>query len=189
MRQTEVYPYPAPIRHFLYTDFFIEQCQIPVKGLLLGCTGKGFPIRMRIPATLYQSHHFREHIIFYPLKSSNCFGKQLCLYPFYLFPAGGSQCRFSFSCGTNFHRIARHIRTWRTIDIERKHGECFGFIHISSPEMSRFIRMSIISQIQIEIIHIAEDDRITVIGYLIRYFILFPFRNSLPRIDTGCPLR
>ena len=144
---------------------------------------------MRVPATFYQSHHFREHIIFYPLKSSNCFGKQLGLYAFYLFPAGCSQCCFSFSCGTDLNRIARHIRTGRTIDIEWKHGKCFGFIHVSTPEMSRFIGMSIISQIQIEIIHIAENNRITVVGYLIRNFILFPFGNSLPRIDTGCVLR
>ena len=42
--------------------------------------------------------------------------------------------------------------------------------------------MSIIGQIQIEVVHVAEDHRIPFVGYLIRYFVRFPFGNCIPAI-------
>lgn len=80
MRQAEIDTVPCPIRHFHIADFFIIQRQCFVEGLLFLCTPQFFPCRISIPATLCQSHDFREKKVFHTVKATDCFGKQLTLH-------------------------------------------------------------------------------------------------------------
>ena len=112
----------------------------------------------------------------------------MCLHSLDMFLSGSGQSRFSLSCDVRIDRIACHIGTRRTINAIWKHGETFGLVDISRPRETSFVGMSVIGQIQIKIVHVAENHRISFVGYLVRYFIRFPFRNRIPAIHSCCKL-
>ena len=123
MRQAEIDAVSCPIRHFHIADFFIIQRQCFVEGLLFLCAPQFFPCRISIPATLCQSHDFRKKKVFHTVKATDCFGKQLTLHTQDILSSLCRQNSFSLFRCIQIDGIACTVRTQRTIDAERKHGE------------------------------------------------------------------
>lgn len=123
MRQAKIDTVPCPIRHFHIADFFIIQRQCFVEGLLFLCTPQFFPCRISIPATLCQSLIFGKRRYSTPLKLRIVFGKQLTLHTQDILSPLCRQNSFSLFRCIQIDGIACTVRTQRTIDAERKHGE------------------------------------------------------------------